>query len=223
MNITNPIRAVILDLDGTLMDTACEIHSALARAFGELGIEPLERRAVEALIGRGVRSLVERAIAQRSAGASVDDAVERFERHYEALVGTEARLYPRVAEGLELLRARNRKLAVVTNKPRLFTEKLLERSQVAAMFGAVFTGDDGIPRKPAGDMLTAACARMGTSPAETLMLGDSDNDILAARAAGCPVWCVPYGYNEGRAPETLQCDRIVETVEDAARLVVVSA
>jgi phosphoglycolate phosphatase len=223
MIIANPIRAVILDLDGTLMDTACEIDSALSRTFGELGIAPLDRRAVEALIGRGVRSLVERALAGRGASANVDRAVESFERHYESLVGSEARLYPRVAEGLDLLRARNRKLGVVTNKPRLFTERLLDRAGVSAMFASVIAGDDGIARKPAGDMLVAACAKLGTTPAETLMVGDSENDILAARAAGCPVWCVPYGYNEGRPAETLQCDRLVETVEDAARLVIVAS
>jgi len=214
------IRAVLFDLDGTLMDTACEIDHALAATFGELGVEVLTRRDVEALIGRGVRSLVERALAQRRKKVDLDDAVARFERHYEALVGTEARLFPRVAEGIELLHARNRKVGVVTNKPRLFTEKLLERTGIATLFGAVVTGDDGIARKPAGDMLAAACAQLATAPSETLMLGDSENDVAAARAAGCPVWCVPYGYNEGKPPETLTCDRLVETVEDAARLAI---
>ena len=220
--IPGPVRAVIFDLDGTLMDTACEIDAALARTFAERGIAPLARREVDALIGRGMRSLVERALALRGKSAGVDAVVGRFEHHYADLVGTEARLFPRVAEGLELLRARNRKLAVVTNKPRMFTEKLLERAGVAGFFGTVVAGDDGIPRKPAGDMLVAACRQMGSKPAEALMLGDSDNDVAAARAAGCPVWCVPYGYNEGRPPETLACDRMVETVEDAARLVIVA-
>jgi phosphoglycolate phosphatase len=219
MIIANSLRAVIFDLDGTLMDTSCEIDAALARTFTELGIAPLSRREVESLVGRGVRSLVERALASRKETRDPGPVLERFEHHYEALVATEARLFPRALEGLELLRARNRKLAVVTNKPRLFTEKLLESAGVAGHFGSVVAGDDGIPRKPAGDMLAAACSQLGTQPAETLMLGDSDNDVLAARAAGCPVWCVPYGYNEGRPAETLQCDRIVATVEEAARLV----
>jgi phosphoglycolate phosphatase len=61
---------------------------------------------------------------------------------------------------------------------------------------------------------------MGTQPQSTLMIGDSDNDVLAARAAGCAVWCVPYGYNEGRSADTLKCDRLVKTVEEAARLVI---
>jgi phosphoglycolate phosphatase len=217
--IANTVRAVILDLDGTLMDTACEIDAALARAFGELGLPALDAEAVRSLIGRGVRSLVERALESRGArGIDVDAAVERFEAHYAELVGTRAELYPGVAEGLEILCADGRKLAVVTNKPRFFTEKLLERAGVASQFAAVVAGDDGIRRKPAGDMLAAACARMGSVPAQTLMLGDSDNDVLAARAAGCPVWCVPYGYNEGRPSESLQCDRLVQSVEEAANL-----
>ena len=95
---------------------------------------------------------------------------------------------------------------------------LLERLEVAPLLKAVVAGDDGIERKPSAGMLLAACERMGTEPARSLMLGDSDNDVVAARAAGCPVWCVPYGYNEGRAPETLACDRLVQTIDEAARL-----
>jgi phosphoglycolate phosphatase len=80
-------------------------------------------------------------------------------------------------------------------------------------------GDDGVKKKPAGDMLEAACRAMGSTPGTTLMLGDSGNDVAAARAAGCPVWCVPYGYNEGRPAEDLACDRIVASIDEAARLV----
>jgi len=224
MIIPNPVRAVIFDLDGTLLDTACEIDTALARTFDDLGVPVLPRDNVVALIGRGVRSLVERALAAQGAtGVELDPAVERFERHYAEVVATEAGLFPGVEAGLDMLRADGRKLAVVTNKPRYFTERLLSRAGVDALFAAVVAGDDGIRRKPAGDMLEAACARMGSAPAETLMLGDSDNDVLAARAAGCPVWCVPYGYNEGRGPEMLACDRLVDTVEEAARLIRVGA
>jgi phosphoglycolate phosphatase len=121
-------------------------------------------------------------------------------------------------EGLQRLHEAGLKLAVVTNKPRFFTEQLLERAQVDRFFSAVVAGDDGVRRKPAGDMLVAACRGMGSEPSVTLMVGDSDNDVAAARAAGCPVWCVPYGYNEGRPAEELACDRIVPTLEEAARL-----
>jgi phosphoglycolate phosphatase len=224
-NLTNSIRAVILDLDGTLIDTASEIAAALNRTLEELGLARLEQEAIAAMIGRGVRTLVERALAQVEGGAliEVDPAVLRFEAHYAQTVGTDARLFDGVMPGLRRLAESGIAMSVVTNKPRFFTEMLLQRLEIDAFFKGVIAGDDGIARKPEADMLLAACTRMGSEPAGTLMLGDSDNDVVAARAAGCPVWCVPYGYNEGRGPETLACDRLVQTVEVAARLLTAPA
>ena len=222
MNGTNSIRGIIFDLDGTLLDTAGEIVAAMNRSLEEMGLAPLEASRIQALIGRGVRSLVERALAEAHGGAliQVDRAVERFEAHYATTVGTDARLFPGAMAGLNHLARAGIPMGVVTNKPRFFTEMLLERAEVKPLFKVLVAGDDGIARKPQGDMLEAACREMGTRPADTLMLGDSDNDVLAARAAGCPVWCVPYGYNEGRGPETLNCDRVVTTIEEAALLIV---
>jgi len=218
---SHPVRAVLVDLDGTLVDTAGEIGLALTRTLADYRIAPLAQDEVVALIGRGVRSLVERAIALRGAGdLDVEAVIERFHVHYAQTVATEARLYPGAREGVGALRASGCKLAVVTNKPRSYTERLLAYLQVDAMFDAIVAGDDGITRKPAADMLLAACERMGVEPARALMLGDSDNDVLAARAAGCAAWCVPYGYNEGRPVESLGCDRIVGSIEDAAKLVI---
>jgi phosphoglycolate phosphatase len=218
------IKAVIFDLDGTLVDSAEEIALALDAAFFELGLRSLSREAVQALIGRGVRSLVERALPQAGGvPAQVDHAVERFEHAYDRIVGTRAELFPGVMGGLEMLGKAKLPMSVVTNKPRVFTQRLLARLRVEDFLTAMVAGDDGIPRKPSADMLVAACASMATSTGATLMLGDSDNDVIAARNAGCPVWCVPYGYNEGRGPDTLACDRLVPTVEEAARLILAQA
>lgn len=220
MNVTDSVRAVIIDLDGTLMDTAGEIVAAMDRTLDELGLPRIPGREVRDMIGRGVPKLVERVLERVGArGVDLDAAVVRFEGHYAQTVGTSAVLFPGVIEGLRRLHDAGYALAVVTNKPRFFTERLLARVQVARFFTAIVAGDDGFRRKPAGDMLEAACRTLGFGPASTLMLGDSDNDVAAARAAGCPVWCVPYGYNEGRAAETLACDRIVATLDEAARLV----
>ncbi len=222
--VPEPIRAAIFDLDGTLVESAGEIADALNAAFAELQLPALPRDAVAAMVGRGVRVLVERALQRIGARANDrDDAIARFERHYGAIVGTQARLFPGVRDGLERLRAARVPMAVVTNKPRAFTLKLLERLGVAAFFEAIVAGDDGVRAKPAGDMLLAACRAMGLEPPRAVMIGDSDNDVRAAREAGCPVWCVPYGYNEGRPPETLACDRRVATIEQAARLLVEGA
>jgi phosphoglycolate phosphatase len=218
------IKAVIFDLDGTLVDSAEEIALALNAAFFEMGLRALPREGVQALIGRGVRSLVERALPQvEGTGAQLEDAIERFERFYDQTVGTRAGLFPGVMRGLEMLREAKLPMSVVTNKPRAFTHRLLERLGVDPFLTAMVAGDDGIPRKPSADMLLAACGSMATATGSTLMLGDSDNDVIAARSAGCPVWCVPYGYNEGRGPETLSCDRLVPTVEEAARLILAKA
>lgn len=219
MNLTNFIRAVIFDLDGTLVDSAGEIAVALNRTLDELALPNLSQVEVEALIGGGVRTLIERALARLgSAPLDRDASVARFETHYANTVGTQAKLFPGVLPGLRLLKESGYRMSVVTNKPRFFTLRLLEGLEVATLFTAVVAGDDGLRRKPHGDMLAAACKGMGLRPVQSLMVGDSENDVVAARAAGCPVWCVPYGYNEGRAPATLKCDRLVETVEQAARL-----
>jgi phosphoglycolate phosphatase len=190
------------------------------RTLDDLGLARVPAPQIASMIGRGVRKLVERALAHLAASEKIDldSAVERFEAHYAQTVATHAELFPGAMQGLERLHEAGFKLAVVTNKPRFFTEQLLERVGIDRFFDAVVAGDDGHRKKPEGDMLTAACGSMGASPAQTLMLGDSDNDVLAARAAGCPVWCVPYGYNEGRSAETLACDRLVATVDEAAAL-----
>lgn len=217
--MSNSIQAVIFDLDGTLIDTAGEIATALELTFSELGLAKVPRHVVETLIGKGVVSLVERALVfVATTHQHPAPVVERFEAHYEQTVGTGSELYAGVMPGLQALRARGVPMAVVTNKPRYFTEKLLAGLAIAEYFKTIVAGDDGFRRKPHGDMLLAACERMESKPASTLMLGDSDNDIVAAREAGCLVWCVRYGYNEGRTPETLKCDRLVATVEEAVRL-----
>jgi len=214
------IEAVILDLDGTLLDTAPEIVVAMDRTLDELRLPRLAAREIEAMIGKGVPKLMERAL-ERTGARNVDhaSAVMLFEAQYERTVATVAVPYPGVTMGLELMDERGLALAVVTNKPRFFTQQLLDRAGIAQLFRAVVAGDDGVAKKPAPDMLLAACKAMGTETAQTLMRGDSDNDVLAARAAGCPVWCVPYGYNEGRGPEALNCDRLVADIDEAARLI----
>ena len=129
-------------------------------------------------------------------------------------MGTSAPLFEGVFPGLMRLHQASLKLAVVTNKPRFFTQQLLDSAEVARFFSAVVAGDDGVPKKPAGDMLLAACRRaMGTQPSETLMLGDSDNDVAAARArqdarcGACPTATTRAARSRGRSRATASSRR----------------
>lgn len=117
-------------------------------------------------------------------------------------------MYPGVREGLSAFRQAGYKLGVVTNKPGEFTEILLERMGMTD-FDVVVSGDTCTHKKPHPEPLLHACAVMGVRPTENLHIGDSKNDILAARAAGCPVYAVPYGYNEGEPVDSADCDALV--------------
>ncbi|MGE5616445.1 MAG: HAD family hydrolase, partial [Bacillota bacterium] len=163
--------AVILDLDGTLVDSSGEIHAAINRAFAEEGLATMTRDDVEALVGRGVRALVERALPKVGGGAKdLDFMVDRFEHHYAQVIGTDATLCPGARPGLEKLLAAGMPMSVVTNKPRSFTQRLLERLDILRYLKGFVAGDDGFPKKPAGDMVTAACRMLGAEPARSIMI-----------------------------------------------------
>jgi phosphoglycolate phosphatase len=213
------VRAVLFDLDGTLLDTAADITRALNRALAELGLPSLARSEVSELIGRGVAALIERVLERFGAAGKAADGTRllaRFHHHYERLHRhgeIETRVYPGVARGLAELHALGRKLAVVTNKPRSMAVELLARSGLDQWIASVVGGDSGLPRKPHPQPLLHACELLGVPPADALMVGDSHIDVLAARAAGlAAVVCVPYGYNEGVDPRTLACDLFIESI-----------
>jgi len=147
-------------------------------------------------------------------------ALEIFERCYTAVNGRYTTFYPGVIEGLDYFRDMGLPLACVTNKSGRFTRPLLEMTGLAARFTTVVAGDTLPQKKPDPAPLLHVCRQFEIAPADMLMIGDSQNDIGAARAAGCPVFCVPYGYSEGRDVRELDSDAIVSTLLDAARLVV---
>ncbi len=215
------VRAVLFDLDGTLLDTVADIAVALNRALAEQNLPTLARSEVRGLIGRGAPALIERALACFGAAGKAADApllLERFHRHYERINehgDIQTRAYRGVAWGLAELHALGLKLAVVTNKPRSIAVDLLTRMSLAQWIPVVVGGDGGLPRKPHPAPLLAACEELGLTPAEALMVGDSQTDVLAARAAGlAAVVCVPYGYSEGADPHALSCDGFIESIGD---------
>ena len=213
-------RAVLVDLDGTLVDTAPDLAAAANAMLAERGLGPLPEREVRDFIGQGIGPLVWRCLSAAAGLAPeagvFDGALERFGVHYERLNGAAATIYPGVAEGLERLRAARQRLACVTNKARRFTLPLLEKTRLAGFFDAVVTSDDAGVRKPHPGLFLLACERLGAAPEETVVIGDSANDALGARAAGCRVLLVPYGYREGRELREIACDGVVASLVHAA-------
>jgi phosphoglycolate phosphatase len=216
-------RAVLLDLDGTLLHTAPDLAAAANRMLGELGLPLRAPDELATFIGKGLPALVHRALAGTLDGVAernlFDRALPIFERCYAEESGRRAAPYPGVVDGLERMRALRLPLGCVTNKAGRFTQDLLDRTGLARFFHCVVSGDTVPRKKPDPLPILHACERLGTEARVTLVIGDSLNDVQAARAAGCAVWCVPYGYNEGRPVSELECDAVVDSLRDAARLI----
>jgi phosphoglycolate phosphatase len=215
-------RGVLIDLDGTLLDTVPDLTSAVNAMRGQFGLPPLAATQVAAYVGKGADRLVHRALTESLDGevgaGDFARAKRSFFEHYRRANGRAAVVYPGVREALALLRERGLSLACVTNKPREFTDALLNRAALSD-FDAVVTGDDTVEKKPHPAPLLRACALLDVAPSEAAMIGDSENDVLSARAAGCSVIVVQTGYNEGRPVGELDADAIVPALIDAARLV----
>lgn len=205
------LRAAIIDLDGTMVDTLGDFVAVLRHTLADMGCNPIEiarvdRGFVEMTVGKGTEDLLRRSLAHAwglpDDAAEVADAVPEAWRHYEPhylrLNGQHSDVFPGVAEGLAQLTALGLPLACLTNKPTAFAQQLLERKGLRAHFAHVFGGDAFARKKPDPLPLVKTCEALGVSPQQTLMVGDSSNDAQAARAAGCPVLLVTYGYNHGR-------------------------
>ena len=214
----------MIDLDGTLADTIPDLAAAANMMLRELGRPVLEVERIRDFVGKGIPKLVERALAGSVEGAAPANLMARalpvFERCYAEVNGRHSMLYPGVSEGLLALRSMQLPLACVTNKSGRFTFPLLEQLGIARFFDQVIAGDALPQKKPDPAQLLHASRAFGIAPREMLMIGDSLNDAQAARAAGCPVFCVTYGYNEGHDVRDLDVDAIVPTLIAVARLIV---
>jgi phosphoglycolate phosphatase len=218
------VHAVLFDLDGTLLDTAGDIALALNRALAEANLGSLPVREVRDMIGRGGPTLIARAVRRLEAAAdpaAQSALLERFYFHYDRLHlidESSASVFPGVAEGLGELHRLGLRLAVVTNKQKRFADELLGRLGLSGWIDVVVGGDSCERRKPDPQPMQFACASLEVEAREALMVGDSVNDVLAARAAHLPVICVPYGYNEGSDPRQLPCDAFIETLAELPAL-----
>lgn len=217
------VRAVMIDLDGTLADTIPDLAEAANMMLRELDRPGLEQELLRTFVGKGIPKLVERALAGNLEGkvpaALLARALPIYERCYAEVNGKHTVIFPGVSEGLRTLRAMQLPLACVTNKAERFTLALLEHLQLARCFEQVIAGDTLPQKKPDPQPLLHACRGFGIAPGDMLMIGDSVNDVEAARAAGCPVFCVSYGYNEGRDVRELDVDAIVTSLIEATQLI----
>ncbi|MFT4269260.1 MAG: phosphoglycolate phosphatase [Xenophilus sp.] len=211
------LDAAIVDLDGTLVDTLGDFVAALTGMLDAMGLPPVTPGEVGTMVGKGSEHLIRSVL--RRVGAAADrygEAWTLYQQHYEAANGRHSRLYPGVAEGLQALRERGLRLACLTNKPRAFARPLLQAKGLDGYFAQVFGGDDFARKKPDPLPLLKTCEALGALPARTLMIGDSSNDAQAARAAGCPVLLVTYGYNHGQPVRGVDADGFIDTLAELA-------
>jgi len=217
------IRAAIIDLDGTMLDTVPDFEAALNGMRADLGLAPITQETIKPLVGKGSEKLVRDALLLDWDAARVDavfiDALAGYQRHYLAVNGDRSTLFGGVIEGLQAMREQGLRLACVTNKPIAFTLPLLAQKGLAPYFEHVFGGDSFAKKKPDPMPLLGACAALDLAPSQVVAIGDSSNDAESARAAGCFVLTVPYGYNHGRPIQEINSDGIVGSLLDAAALI----
>lgn len=217
------VRAALIDLDGTMVDTAADLHVAVNRTRAEFSLPEITLGQVRKFIGKGSENLVRQSLLVDNDTATVEanmaGAMEFFKRHYGDINGQLSVLYPGVIEGLQAFRRKGLRLACVTNKPSMFTEPLMAKMGLLKYFEALYSADSLPRKKPDPLPFLTACELFGLAPHQAVAIGDSINDALAARAAGCRLLNVPYGYNHGESVQDLGADGIVETLLEAAQLV----
>lgn len=218
------IRAVIFDLDGTMVDSVPDIHLALKLMKADFSLPDITVDEVRRLVGRGTEKLVRDTLSMDMDPARVEKmlpaALTSFYRHYRMTNGCHGTVYPGVREGLTRMKESGLKLACVTNKPAIFTEPLLAKKGLYPFFDIIFSADSLPLKKPEPLPMLIACGKFGILPSQALVIGDSINDGLAARRAGCSLFIVPYGYNHGMPVEEIDSDGIIPDFLTAANLII---
>ena len=202
------LQAVMIDLDGTMVDTIGDFEVALNRALSDLQVPTANRLLIERSIGKGSEHLIRTVLKHQFALPEMSGNTreveqlftpvwKRYEHHYLSINGEFSNVFPGVMEGLEQIKALGLPMACLTNKPVSFTLPLIQDKGLAPYFTKVFGGDSFERKKPDPLPLLKTCEALQSLPAQTLMVGDSSNDAQAADAAGCPVVLMTYGYNHG--------------------------
>ena len=217
-----PVKAILLDLDGTLLHTAPELAESANRMLRELARPPVSQELLMSYIGNGVSWLVKRALTgdmhAEPDEALYNKAMPLFEKNYLELL-LQSKPFAGVLAGLDQMKAAGFRLGCITNKVARYTEPLLKGINLAHYFDIVLSGDS-LPEKKPHPMPLLHAAQFFAVPVEQLLLiGDSLNDAVAARAAGCPIFCVPYGYNHGEPVDGLDLDAVIADLPAALPLI----
>lgn len=216
------IRAAIIDLDGTMVDTAPDFQVAINRMRAELELAPLPIATIIEFVGKGSENLMRRVLGVDFDADEVEHRFEHalatYQRHYADINGDHSAVYEGVHEGLVAMQSAGIRLACVTNKPIAFATPLLEKTGLASFFEVIYGGDSLPKKKPDPLPMLTVCRDFALEPSAVVAIGDSSNDAEAARAAGCRSLTVPYGYNHGKPVHSIDSDGIVRTLLDAARL-----
>lgn len=207
------VRAIVFDLDGTLVDSRLDLAEAVNRARGELGLEPLADEAIVGMVGAGARNLVRRALGGEPDEALLDRALEHFYRHYDAVCLDRTRPYPGIDELIRALPA-DLPLAVLSNKPERFVRRIVEHLGWGARFEVVAGGDTWPTRKPEPHGLLDVARRLGVAPADVLLVGDSRIDAATAEAAGTGFLFVEWGFARAEERERLSRGGAASTASD---------
>ena len=204
-------QSVTFDLDGTLLDTIPDLAKACQGMLAELAQPTRSLEEIHRFVGKGMAVLVERCLTWDAPAdpALLAKGIDAFRRHYATVNSEKAKIYPQVVAGLEAFRAAGCLMGVVTNKPFEFTVPLLQATGLAPFFDVIVGGDTTPFKKPHPEPILFACRQMAVSSEKNLHIGDSENDVLSAVAAGSRAYLVPYGYNEGLAVDSVECDALV--------------
>lgn len=215
--LREPVEALLFDLDGTLLASAPDLAIAIDRMLAELQLPLAGIERVSQWVGDGARQLVIEALQFAKAEInelSINNALQIYQQHYGECLNHSSHLFPGVREALQHFYARGIRMACVTNKGAKFTEPLIDHFGLREWLPVVVSGDTLPQRKPDPAPLLEACRQLDVSPARAIMVGDSRNDVRAARAAGMPVVCVRHGYNHGRPIEEERPDLIIDSFLD---------
>jgi phosphoglycolate phosphatase len=214
MNVFN-YKAVFFDLDGTLLDSAQDLSFALNIMADELNIDKPSLLDVKRWIGNGTFTLVEKSLIQAldepPSADYLNKAFEIFSNAYKEFVGEYSQLFPGVKELFVKLLSHNIKIVCITNKPLEFTDFLLQINMISQFFSIICAGDNVKFKKPHPWPLLYASESLKVPIEDCLMVGDSKQDIEAAREAGCDVIAVSYGYNHGEDIKTSNPDGVIDS------------